>query len=166
MKLSTIKRSAKLSDCGHYRYTLRRAWHLNRADKSTTITFIGLNPSTADASIDDPTLRRCMSFSDKWGYKTLYMVNLFGYRATDPKKLYTCIDPVGIDNDKYIKAAIRKSSMVIACWGEHGNLLSRDKAVNTRYSEKLHSLRINKSGQPAHPLYLSATVKPSKYQRP
>jgi len=156
-----LKRSATISPCGQYRYSLRRSWQQGRARKETTVTFIGLNPSTADAHIDDPTCRRCIGLAKSWGFETLIMVNLFAYRATDPLQLQKVKKPIGDKNDRYIARAVSLAHTTIACWGNHGELFDRSIVVGQRYANVLHSLRINKSGQPAHPLYLPGNIKPT-----
>ena len=82
-----IRAGAKISGCGTYRYALWRHWDSdwNGQGDSNSVMFIGLNPSTADATEDDPTLRRCIGFAKSWGFGGLYMLNVFAYRATDPR---------------------------------------------------------------------------------
>ncbi|HDR1569813.1 TPA: DUF1643 domain-containing protein, partial [Pasteurella multocida] len=82
--LAEMNNNAIFSDCGTYRYVLWRIWDT----LLPRITFIGLNPSTADESNDDPTIRRCINFAKKWGYGGIYMVNLFAYRSTDKSVIY------------------------------------------------------------------------------
>ena len=90
-----VNKNAIFSDCRKYRYVLSRTWN----DKKKTILFIGLNPSTADEKIDDPTIRRCINYAQNWGYGSLLMVNLFAYRATIPTELKNVKNPIGNDND-------------------------------------------------------------------
>ena len=96
-----ICRSAGFSRCGRYRYWLRRIWDPALAH----CVFIGLNPSTADATEDDPTLKRCISFAQKWGYGSLLLVNLFSLRATDPRGLKMAADPIGPKTDRWLRRA-------------------------------------------------------------
>ena len=116
-----------------------------------------LNPSTADADRDDPTLRACTQFAQRWQYSALSVVNLFGYRTPHPKVLKTATDPVGAENDAYLLQAVNEAQAVVLGWGNYGKLLGRDRAVIsllTPYGHKLRYIKRNKSGQPGHPLYL------------
>lgn len=156
-----ITKSASLSRCKKYRYQLERSWGKHTPRKSTVV-FIGLNPSTADATLDDPTIRKCMAYARAWQFNKLIMVNLFAWRATDPSELYATKNPVGNQNDRFIEQAVASSSLVVACWGEHGVLLNRATLVRAQFQRRLHCLKTNSSGQPTHPLYLPATLKPVK----
>jgi hypothetical protein len=118
--------TAVLSDCGEYRYELRRTWG---ADDEPLVCWVMLNPSTADADQDDPTIRRCISFSNRWGFGRLVVVNLFARRATDPKELLHGGDPVGSANDASTLAAALEADRVIAAWGAHGSFLNRAARV-------------------------------------
>jgi len=144
-------------DC--YRYILTRRW-----DEGSYVNFLMLNPSTADANVDDPTIRRCIGYARAWGYGSLVVTNLFAWRATDPKQLKSIMDPVGPKNDRVILETARAAHMVIAAWGNHGNLHGRDDAVRRLLAEAgiaLHCLTVSPgSGQPAHPLYLPACLTP------
>ena len=91
-------RHAVFSPCRTYRYALSRVW---AADKPYAL-FIGLNPSTADETLDDPTIRRCIDFAKRWGYGGLVMANLFAYRATNPSEMKAATDPVGVANDEWL----------------------------------------------------------------
>ena len=113
--------SAKFSSCRTYRYSLTRIWD----DSKETCVFIGLNPSTADENDDDPTIRRCIRFAKDWGFGRLVMVNLFSYRATDPKVMKSTPHPIGDDNDKHLLAECGKAQLVVAAWGNHGGHLNR-----------------------------------------
>lgn len=155
----TTKKSAIFSKCNRYRYELQRCWS-KPVSKKSTITFIGLNPSTADATVDDPTIRKCIAYAQKWGYSRMLMVNLFAWKATDPASLLDAADPIGSLNDHYIKRAVNRSSMVIACWGEQGVLLNRASELRGRYPRRLRCLKVNRSGEPTHPLYLPAALAP------
>ena len=115
-----------------------------------------LNPSTADARRDDPTIRRCMGFARTWGYGGVEVVNLFALRATDPSRLRIARDPVGPENDAHIRAVARRSSALVVAWGIHGALRERDAEVLALLSRRAptHSLGWTKDGHPRHPLYL------------
>jgi len=146
--MSTIKKSAVFSPCRKYRYSLTRSW--NSAEGY--VLFIGLNPSIADEIIDDPTLIRCINFAKDWGYGGLIMVNLFAYMSTHPTDLKKAKLPIGKNNNKHILKNHQKSQLTIAAWGNDGHFLKRDKEVLEIINNPM-CLNINKSGQPAHPLY-------------
>lgn len=153
---------ALFSDCGTYRYILRRSipcpvrW-------VKEVVFIMLNPSTADANKDDPTIRRCTNFARDWCCTRLTVVNLFALRATDPKDLTRHPDPVGPDNDKHLKAEIKKHRIVVAAWG--GSSLARKQWIHYRHGILrrldicLGVLGTTKSGAPRHPLYLKKDLE-------
>ena len=153
-----VNKNAIFSDCRKYRYALSRTWN----GKKKTILFIGLNPSTADEKIDDPTIRRCINYAQNWGYGSLLMVNLFAYRATMPTELKKVKNPIGNDNDLHIKELIKKVDLTVAAWGNEGSLLNRDKEIK-KIIPNLMCLKINKSGQPAHPLYQKKDLQLIKY---
>ena len=153
-----VNKNATFSDCRKYRYALSRTWN----GKKKTILFIGLNPSTADEKIDDPTIRRCINYAQNWGYGSLLMVNLFAYRATMPSELKNVKNPIGNDNDLHIIELSKKADIAVAAWGNEGSLLNRDKEVK-KILPNLMCLKINKSGQPAHPLYQKKDLKLIKY---
>src|SRR5690348_16099160 len=111
-----MKRDAVISDCGRYRYSLSR-WGWD--ERSGRCVFIMLNPSTADASVDDPTIRRCINFAQGWGYGMLEVVNLFAWRATFPKELALAPDPVGPHNGEYLTRAITIGDITVCAWGRH-----------------------------------------------
>lgn len=153
-----VNKNATFSDCRKYRYALSRTWD----GKKKTVLFIGLNPSTADEKIDDPTIRRCINYAQNWGYGSLLMVNLFAYRATIPTELKNVKNPIGNDNDLHITELLKKADLAVATWGNEGSLLNRDKDVK-KIIPNLMCLKINKSGQPAHPLYQKKDLKLIKY---
>lgn len=156
-----LVRSAEVSECGRYRYWLRRSWQTGGNGKA--VCFVMLNPSKADAMIDDPTVVRCMNFTRSWGYSIMYVVNLFAFRATDPRELKTADDPVGPRGDVEL-AACRTADLVIAAWGPKGTLLGRDKAALRLLAGKpLHCLRLTKYGHPQHPLFVRADAQPMPF---
>lgn len=155
-----MQRGADISPCGRYRYTLWRKW-----GPGGTVQFVGLNPSTADATLDDPTIRRCIGFARAWGFGGLMMTNLFAWRATDPRDMKAAADPVGPDNNGTLSAAYLNASLTVAAWGAHGTYLGRD-AVVRRMLPRLHYLRLTKDGHPGHPLYLPASLRPVEWVTP
>lgn len=150
-----MKNTAELSPCRQYRYALWRTWD----DTKPIVMFIGLNPSTADENSDDPTLTRCINFAKSWGYGGVCMANLFAYRATDPKKMKAAKAPIGKDNDLWLQQLASSAKLVVGAWGNDGDFLQRSKQVKTLI-KNLHYLKLNKSGEPAHPLYLPAKLTP------
>jgi|HubBroStandDraft_1064217.scaffolds.fasta_scaffold327952_2 hypothetical protein len=150
--------SAVFSDCNRYRYVLRRSWDPTRQ----TVLFVGLNPSTADAKRNDPTIRRCIRFAHDWGFGSLIMANLFAYRATQPGILPRADDPIGPKNNSWLSRLQKQADIVIAAWGIHGTLRARNLEVLPRFPI-IHCLGKTKSGHPRHPLYLPATVTPKPY---
>ena len=156
--MSIIYKNATFSNCRKYRYSLSRIWD----KKKKLVLFIGLNPSTANEEVDDPTIRRCVNYVQNWGYGGLIMVNLFAYRVMLPSGLKKVKYPIGEDNDKYIMTLSKKADITIAAWGNNGNLYGRDKQVFDLIPN-LMCLKLNKSGQPAHPLYLKKNIKLTKF---
>lgn len=153
---------ADISECGKYRYSLSRIWD----ESLNTIFFVMLNPSTADASEDDPTIRRCIGFAKLLGFGSLTVNNLFAYRSTDPKNLRTAISPIGPENDKTI-LALQPSSTVICAWGAYGGLFRRDQSVIRLLKTcgvEPKVLKLTAAGHPCHPLYLSANLVPFVWQ--
>lgn len=146
--------SAVFSPCRKYRYALYRLWNAQPA-----IMFVGLNPSTATESVNDPTVTRCINYARKWGYGAMYMMNIFAYRATDPKEMLAQQDPIGPENDFYLKEIANKVAFRVAYWGNHGEYLGRGNQVR-KMIKNMHYLKMNNTGQPAHPLYLSQTLQP------
>ncbi|MEK3807779.1 DUF1643 domain-containing protein [Bacillus sp. FSL H8-0547] len=145
-----------------YRYSLWRIWNENLP----RITFIMLNPSTADDQEDDPTLRRCIKFAMGWGFGSLEVVNLFAYRSTDPKLLISAHDPIGEKNNEYIREALNRSDKVVLAWGTKGSLLDRDKEVLQLLkdiSTPIYTLELTRYGYPRHPLYVKADKIPEPF---
>lgn len=147
--------NARFSRCRKYRYSLDRSWDTG----SGKAVFIGLNPSTADAQVDDPTIRRCVGFARAWGCRSMQIVNLFAFCATRPEELKRAALPIGRNNDARITDALADARIGIACWGNHGTHQARAEKIRRRHPD-LHCLGINKSGQPKHPLYIAATQTP------
>ncbi len=149
-----IKRNAELSVCGKYRYRLSRIWD----DKKPLVLFIMLNPSTADAEQDDPTIRRCIAFAKNWGYGGFMTGNLFAFRSASPEKLYRKKDPAGELNDRSLLEMAAQCERVVFAWGEHGSLHQAHQRVRALFPDAW-CLGKNKSGQPKHPLYIRADAE-------
>lgn len=121
--------------------------------------FVGLNPSTADETNDDPTLTRCMNFAKLWGYGGVCMANLFAFRATEPNDMKLAKNPIGPLNNKWLKSLAKDAGIVVAAWGNDGVFLNRSIEV-VGFMPEMYCLKLNKSGEPAHPLYQAAKLKP------
>lgn len=149
---------AEFSRCERYRWRLWRSWQ----PLGTRCAFVMLNPSTADETNDDPTIRRCIRFAKDWGHGSLEIVNIFAWRSTDPKALYQLDDPVGPDNDDAIRSAARAASQVICTWGNHGGLHRRSAHVLDMLRPLCtpQALLVTKQDQPGHPLYRPASTAP------
>ena len=157
-------RSAVISEDGRYRYQLTRFW-----DPSVHgLAFVMLNPSTADGTEDDPTIRRCMRFARDLGFGGLHVVNLYAFRATKPADLWRAEQPVGPENDDYLRrtfvAAAAFGKPVIAAWGANARPDRVAEVLDLPLArQSLHHLGLTKAGAPRHPLYLRADAKPSPW---
>ncbi len=150
--------SASFDPTGRYRYRLDREIRVS----GLRVTFILLNPSTADAFKDDPTVRRCVAFAWDWMKADTTIVNLFALRATDPKALFLSLDPIGPENDRLIASAAAGSDRVVAAWGNHGKLRGRGDAVLSmlqRFGVRPQCFGLTKELQPRHPLYLPTKAR-------
>lgn len=156
-----IRRAAVLSDDGRYRYHLSRWW----ADDGPVMGIIGLNPSTADADVDDPTIRRCIGFAQREGCVGVNVANLFAYRATSPADLARVFERVGPDNDLWLEryldvaTASENGAPLVAAWGAHKIARDRAAIVTQRARDRgvtLHCLGRTLAGDPKHPLYVPA----------
>lgn len=158
-----MDKGAIFSDDRVYRYVLWRTWD---ADKPA-VNFIGLNPSTADETEDDPTIRRCIGYAKAWGYGGLVMTNLFAYRSTDPKALRTADDPFWSDQYSHLRARARDAGLVVAAWGaqpSYQHFRVKD-VLNALDDLDLYALKLTKNGYPSHPLYLRADLTPILYRK-
>ncbi|KIC77383.1 DUF1643 domain-containing protein [Streptococcus constellatus] len=150
-----MEKKAIISKDKIYRYKLSRTW----GSTKPTILFIGLNPSIADENIDDPTITRCINFAKDWGYGTLLMANLFAFRSTYPKDIYLIDDPIGKDNDHYLLECVTQSDLIVACWGNNGTYMNREKVIK-ELVPNLYCLQKNKNGTPHHPLRSPRNIHP------
>lgn len=147
-------RECRFSPCRTYRYELTRTAN---PEGQGTCVFIGLNPSTADETKDDPTIRRCLGFARQWGCAELLMTNLFAFRATDPRVMKAARDPVGPDNDDVLMNAVKMGGIVVAAWGIHGRHLARDQWA-AQHLGALLCLGHTRDASPRHPLYCAAAT--------
>jgi hypothetical protein len=154
---------AEFSACHRWRTLLWRSW-----DEARPIAnFLMLNPSTADESVLDPTCARARHYAECWGYGALLVTNLFAWRATDPGAMKAVPDPVGPGNDTAILRAAKAAALVVCAWGNDGVHLERAARVTRLLRQAgitLHVLRLNAGGEPAHPLYLPATLRPRRWR--
>jgi hypothetical protein len=146
---------------GIYRYLLWRCWDSG----APRVVFVMLNPSTADASRNDPTIRRCIGFAQTWGFGSVGVVNLFAYRSTDWHELSRAANPVGPDNDFYLNQAVHGTNLVMAAWGNHGALAQQSSRVLSRIDRPIHCLGFTRTGQPRHPLCVDGRVQPVPMSR-
>ncbi len=162
-----LEHNAAMSYCGRYRYLLTRQIGPGLA----TATFVMLNPSTADATNDDPTVRRCIGFARRWGCGRLRVLNLFALRATNPAQIRRVADPVGPENrDWFVRALANvQDGPVICAWGVHGEHMGQDRVVLGWLAEigaEPMALGTTKRGHPKHPLYLRNMVTVVPFTRP
>lgn len=153
--------TAHISDCGQYRYELTR----DLPGTDAPLVFVMLNPSTADASVDDPTIRRCIGFAMRENAQRLIVVNLYAYRATDPRQLRVVRDPHGPENEATLRRHAVRSQRIVCAWG--ASVPNPGYAIRTanglrHYGAKLYCLGRTQNGSPRHPLYVhsDAPLKP------
>lgn len=116
------------------------------------MTFIGLNPSTANEAVDDPTIRRCAAFAAQWGFARLNVVNLYAFCSTDPRLLFAAEDPVGPENDRILVETSASSDAVVAAWGAHAD--PKRAALVLEWIHMPSCLGTTRNGAPRHPLYV------------
>lgn len=142
--------TAVLSSDQARRYLLTRRW-----DDGPLMAWLMLNPSTADARTDDATIARCARRARNLGaFGGIAVVNLFSLRATDPRELRDCPDPVGPANDSFVIRTCRTAVLVVVAWGAHGAYLRRGAEVTellTRAAIEPFCLGVTTGGQPRHP---------------
>lgn len=154
---------AVYSDCERYRYSLTRVWDA----EGKRALFIMLNPSTATEVQNDPTVERCERRSRALGYGAFRVLNIFAYRATDPRDMKRAEDPVGPGNDAAMLDGLEWGADVICAWGTHGAHLGRGAAVEALLrgtGRELRHLGLSKAGHPKHPLYIGYAVQPQVWE--
>lgn len=149
--------AAKISDCGQYRYLLERSPESLFCEGAPAV-FLMLNPSIADATIDDPTIRRCRRFARDWGRNGLVVANIYAWRATDPSELARAIDPVGPENNQVLRTLAEDHKDIVCAWGANGSpeRVEEVVALLTGSGARLWCLGTTKAGAPRHPLYVKA----------
>lgn len=153
-----MTKTAIISPCGRYRYNLTRQWQAS----CFSLPFVMLNPSTADADLDDPTIRRCMAFARRDGYGGISVFNLFALRATDPAELRKTSDPFGPENRKHLaELAIRAADFrvpIVCAWGT-GGWLADTALIHllANSGAELLCLGTTQAGHPKHPLYIKGS---------
>jgi len=153
------QKDAVISDCGTYRYRLSRMT-MSPFRGVRRVCWIMLNPSTADGVNDDPTIRRVLGFSESWGCTHVDVVNLYALRATDPKDLCAHADPIGPENDDWIRKTAEGAHLTVAAWGAHKTASGdRIQRVWNCAGHNLWCLGVTKRGAPRHPLYLPAQTR-------
>jgi hypothetical protein len=153
---------AIFSLCDKYRYAMWRFWG---GTPENVIAFIGLNPSTADHLVLDPTTTRLRNFAQEWGFDGFYMLNAFGYRATDPTDMLAQQDPNGLENNRYVRMYSRMSKRTVCCWGNDGAHKKRSTELKELlHDQNLYAFRITKQNEPWHPLYLPGDSMPSLWR--
>lgn len=169
---ATVEPNAVMSTCGNYRYYLSRTWY--RQSPKGHCVFIMLNPSTADHTLNDRTVSKCIAYAKRWGFGGLIVLNLFALRSTDPKVLKTHHDPQGINNGGWINdtlQALKRENenrgyagpWVICAWGTFGELFGAGYAMQCYLHEmdiQPYMLKLTKDGHPYHPLYLKKDLDP------
>ncbi len=151
-----MKKSAVISKDGMYRYELSRIWDSSKLP----VMFVMLNPSTADASKDDSTIRRCINFAKSWDYGGIWVGNLYAYRTKNPKELKKAANPRGFNNDMHLILMANRSAIVICAWGNNkGMPVSIMKIL---HKSRLYYIEKSVNGTPKHPLYLKGNLTPQR----
>lgn len=165
----TIRKDATLSEDGKYRYWLLRQW-----GERERVVFLMMNPSTADASIDDHTIRKCMGFARLWGFDGIEVVNLFALRSTEPKAILMSVDPFGPDNNRHILETLASRKMAVCAWGcedtlKRGSFTAKVKWIIANLKRDLPNVEFKclgktKGGTPRHPLMLPYETSLETYE--
>jgi len=147
-----------------YRYAFARWW--DSPDLGGLTAWILLNPATGDTEQRyRPTLERCIDWSHRWQSTGLVILNLFAYRATDPRALRVAEDPIGPDTDDVLTSVTDGCARTIAAWGANGRLRGRSAAVGALLREPW-CLGVTQHGEPRHPLYVNAAAERIRWEPP
>jgi hypothetical protein len=144
-----MQRAAVFDATGRYRYCLSRVWDPDLP----RLVWVMLNPSSADSELDDPTIRRCVGFARSWGFGSMEVVNLFGFRAASPRELFSASDPIGSGNDRVVREAVEGAQVAVAGWGNWGRVADRGAQFLAGVRRDVYCLGLTKHDQPVHPLY-------------
>ena len=155
-----VSADAEISACERYRYRLSRVWD----PAFPTLLIIGLNPSTADGTQDDPTIRRCVTFAQDYGYGSLLMGNLFAFRCTNPKFLLSSGDRIGPLNDRTLAELSIQAAATVIAWGNGALLDGRWEEVLRVIKQPL-CFGLTSRSQPRHPLYLPKNSPLKAFER-
>lgn len=156
--VDAVTRQAVISDCGRYRYSLRRCWNPERP----TVYWIMLNPSTASALTDDATVRRCVGFAKSWKAGAIVIRNLFAWRSRSPALLWKATEPVGPENDDWIRDLAQTPGQLVVAWGAFSNPRKGERVAEVLRilgDRQLLCLGTTDAGQPRHPLFVRADAK-------
>jgi len=147
--------NALISDCTLFRYWLTRD-ALTAGRLLPPALFVMLNPSIADALVDDPTIRRCRNFADDWGHNGIVVANLYAFRTPKPADLWKAKDQVGPDNDRWLSELLEQHETVVCAWGAEAKQSRADQfiALAQAKGRTLRCLGKTLTGQPRHPLYV------------
>jgi len=167
----------EFSPCRRYRYVLIREWETCEPVEpklpGSFLLVIGLNPSTADETQNDPTITRCIGFARKWGFRKLVMMNIFAFRATQPWAMKNQKNPIGAVNDLRLLEIGRhchaRGGIVLAAWGTHGAHGDRGSVVQVMMAQAdvpLFCLGRTSRGHPKHPLYVAGDTQPIPFAFP
>lgn len=160
LQIVSLQSGAVFDRSGVYRYWLWREWEVTLP----RLSFVMLNPSTADADRNDPTIRRCIQFAHSWGYGAVDVVNLFAFRATQPQILRQVKAPIGRENNRHLQAVCDRADAIVLAWGNWGTLYERDRAVlNLLGGQNLFCLGVTRSNQPRHPLYVRGDTQMQRF---
>lgn len=161
-----IERSAVISSDGLYRYQLTRRWGTD----TPHVLWIMLNPSTADGEVDDPTIRRCIGFSQAWSFDAMTVCNLYALRCTRPIHLEHHPDPEGPQNVEWLAASMNRASLAVLAWGAHktprtarGNVVAMVETMLKKRGIRTVILGLTQAGHPRHPLYVKGGIEPTLY---
>lgn len=156
-----ITRDARFTKSGERRFMLTRSW---RGGDGRYVLFCMLNPSTANASTDDPTIRRCIRYARDWGHSALHVVNLFDFITPSPEVLLRWTKENPMKNLQLYLDIIQcesfNSGLTVCGWGTWGGWFPERARQVYNALNSPHALRITKDGHPSHPLYLPANLKP------
>lgn len=150
---------AVLSPDEQYRYYLWRKWD----DGRPTIAWLMANPSTADGFSSDSTINRVYGYSDRWGYGSFVVANLFAYRSDDPNDLDSVDNPIGPRNDEILQNLTSMADLVVGAWGDPGDWYGRPGEVLQMLDADIYALTVLSSGNPGHPLYKDSDLEPKPY---